>query len=101
MQKQSLQVNFNNITNNELSYKSDSTTESMQDFIVSDDNDLEAIFASKLGVDLNQLKHLDDSPDNQIRYYDSAYGSCPLYRPDEGKVIVAIHHPMIYRFRGE
>ena len=50
----------------------------MQDFIVSDEDDLEAIFASELDVDLNQLKHLDDSPDNQIRYYDSVYSSCPL-----------------------
>jgi len=49
---------------------------------------------------INVSKSIAPSP-AEMAYYESAYGSCPLYSVDEGTQLVAITSPILYRFRGK
>jgi len=37
----------------------------------------------------------------EVKFYTSAYGSCPIYKVDDGTRLVAIPYPSLYRYRGE
>ena len=36
----------------------------------------------------------------EVKFYTSAYGSCPIYKVDDGTRLVAIPYPSLYRYRG-
>ena len=37
----------------------------------------------------------------EVKFYTSAYGSCPIYKVDDGTRLVTIPYPSLYRYRGE
>ena len=74
----SMDINSDLQSENESCSDSDSTMESLEDSTNSSNDE-----------------------DIHIQYYNSAYGSCPLNKVDEGARLVAIPYPMLYRFRGE
>ena len=100
----------------------DSDNDSMNDFIVHDETSPENQFESGIlktllnkeetdnahinNITIHQIKTTIDNATQaleppQLKFYSSAYGSCPLYQVDEGLRLVPIPHPFLYRYRGE
>ena len=75
---------------------------SIKNFIVTDDtqnNEHNDDPPSNLA--LNDPKILQQSTRTKLAYYNSAYGSCPLYPVDDNIRLVAIPYPMLYIYHGQ
>ena len=74
---------------------------SIKNFIVADDTqNNEHNDDPPTNLTLNDPKMLQRSTRTKLAYYNSAYGSCPLYPVDDNTRLVAIPYPMLYRYRG-
>ncbi len=70
-------------------------------FIVINDEETSNTNEEVLSKILVNIDMLDHSTQAALLYYNSAYGSCPLYPVDESTRYVPIPYPALYRYRGE
>ena len=122
--KEADSVNSCSTSGSELSSYDSEEDEDIDDFIVPDNNNNANIESNSGGILqslLNSEEIINECNDNTMlhriqltlenadeslespkqKFFTSAYGSCPIFRVDDGERIVAVPRPFFYRYRGE